>query len=207
MRGRPPKPPDRQAAPRFRKPRGSASASSLGSLRRLTRLTAGLDVFLPELASASDRNVAIFMAANVERELEALLLAAVLKRSDNETKDRLLDRDGALATFYGNIHLGYALELYNKETLSNLDRIRNLRNTFAHAAIPLRFDHRRVASECARLTLAQTGIESFHDNLDDRFNSPRDRFIAVCFQSMITLIMALRSVMENDLKRWTMPDT
>ena len=103
MRSRPPKPSDRQATPRFRKPRGSASASSLGSLRRLTRLTAGLDAFLPELASASDRNVAIFMAANVERELEALLLAAVLKRSDNETKDRLLDRDGALATFYGNI--------------------------------------------------------------------------------------------------------
>ena len=32
-------------------------------------------------------------------------------------------------------YLGYAPELYNKETLSNLDHIRNLRNTFAHAAI------------------------------------------------------------------------
>jgi hypothetical protein len=87
---------------------------------------------------------------------------------DNATRKRLVDRDGALESFYGKNYLGYALGLYNADLLYNLERIRELRNTFAHAAIPLSFGHPRIAAECARFKVASEKV----------FNvPPRDKFM------------------------------
>jgi hypothetical protein len=176
------------AAPRFKKRRASQALS----LRHLTRLAAEIGTFPAELESASDRGAAIFMASNVERVLERLLIEAVLQNQDDHaTRKRLVDRDGALETFYGKNYLGYALGLYDEELLYNLERIRELRNTFAHAAIPLRFDHPRIAAECARFKVVS----------DKVFNGPpRIKFIAVCFDVLKKLISTSITLGQKKLK-------
>jgi hypothetical protein len=105
-----------------------------------------------EIRGISDRSAAIVLASWVERTLEEDIIR-ILPRNDKEIVDKLVERDGALSTFYGKIHLGYALNLYDETTRDNLDCLRRIRNAFAHTAIQIGFGTPEVISEVGKLKL------------------------------------------------------
>ena len=111
--------------------------------------------FGPELRNASDRSVAILIGANVERDLERLLLESLVHVKDEDAIGRLIGRGGALSTFYGNSHLGYAVGLYGIKELGNLESIRRIRNVFAHAPSIVRFDTPEIVAECNKFTILE----------------------------------------------------
>jgi hypothetical protein len=90
MAKRPPKNPVNQSpSPRFRRREKIAgktrpATEPIRTLRDLTRqpLEGGNPEFMPELHEGSDRSVAIIMAANVERDLENMLITCLVQRQD-----------------------------------------------------------------------------------------------------------------------------
>jgi hypothetical protein len=58
-----------------------------------------------------------------------------------------------LATFSAKIQFGYALSIYDAHFTGELDRIREIRNAFAHARKPLRFKRKAVSDVCKSLRL------------------------------------------------------
>jgi hypothetical protein len=105
---------------------------------------------LKEVREVSDRGAAIVLTSWVERELEQWIVA-ILPRHDEKTVEKLQGRDGALNSFYGKIHLGYALGLYDETTRENLDTIRRIRNAFAHTPQAIDFETDEVRKEVKKL--------------------------------------------------------
>jgi hypothetical protein len=90
------------------------------------------------------------LAAWVERELEQWIIAA-LPRNDKKTLEMLRGRDGPLHSFYGKIHLGYALGIYDETERENLDIIRRIRNEFAHTPQAIDFETDAIRKEVENL--------------------------------------------------------
>lgn len=146
--------------------------------------------FVPELHDASDRSAAILISANVARDLEQLIMSSIISTTDEDVKSRLLGRDGALSSFYGNIYLGHAIGLYGQEVLNNLEAIRRIRNVFAHAPSMVCFDLPEIVAECARFSVLDVAIERIEEakmRLNVETLPPRILFINICFQMMTTL--------------------
>jgi hypothetical protein len=146
-----------------------------------------------EILNGSDRSVAIILSAEVERFLEFAILA---KFTNIAGKDKLIGSDGPIATFSRKIQIGYAMGLYNSELRDDLDRIRDVRNDFAHSVMPISFNTSSVRSRCLMLkqsaptsgppTLLRWGLSEgqgpvdiigLEDSVD---KAARNRFIIVC---------------------------
>lgn len=108
------------------------------------------DEILEEVHQTSDRTAAIVLASWVERSLEQSIVK-MLPRHDDELVSKLLERDGALGSFYAKIHLGFALGLYDESVVENLDIIRKVRNAFAHAAIAIHFETQEIIDQVTKL--------------------------------------------------------
>lgn len=91
-----------------------------------------------ELEGLSDRAMAIVCASIIDDGLTSLLKLRLI--NDAKIQKKLLEGQGPLATFAAKIDAGYALNLYSKETHSDLDIIRNIRNKAAHTTTPFSFD-------------------------------------------------------------------
>jgi len=107
----------------------------------------------------------------------------------------LFERDGVLSTFYGNIHLAFALKLIRETVRDDLDVIRRVRNAFAHSILPLTFDTEEVSLEVKRLqhksyytapSSESTEFELFHPN------ETRREFMRCCHAVAQTLIISIR---------------
>jgi len=60
----------------------------------------------------------------------------------------LFDRDGPLSSFSGQIKVGYAMGIYDAAIRRDLDRMREIRNTFAHSIHPLKFTTPAIMAAC-----------------------------------------------------------
>jgi DNA-binding MltR family transcriptional regulator len=96
-----------------------------------------------ELEGESDRAAAIVGASVVERELTDLLLAGLLEVK--EARDLIEVSNAPLATFHAKIRVSYVIGLISAELFGDLERVRKVRNLFAHEHQPLSFDDARVA--------------------------------------------------------------
>jgi hypothetical protein len=109
---------------------------TLHELTRADQTGEDLDFAVNEIIGTSDRTACIITAAMLERHLEAAIIIR-LQRKNKDTINLLLQRDGALSTFFSKIHLGYAMGLYDDIVRKDLDIIRGIRNVFAHSAMPI----------------------------------------------------------------------
>ena len=89
--------------------------------------------------------IAILLASEIERFLE-LTTISYLSRTDEETVDLLVDRDGPLASFCSKIRLAYALAIISPDERDDLEAVRQIRNAFAHTLRPISFKTEQVAT-------------------------------------------------------------
>ena len=96
-----------------------------------------------------DRGTALVAAAWLDDALEARIRAEF--RPDKGTADDLFRPDGGLGSFSARIKLAYLLDLIESTARKDLDRIRGIRNDFAHGRDDLRFTTPSVRDRCRQL--------------------------------------------------------
>jgi hypothetical protein len=118
--------------------------------------------------------------------------------------DPLFERDGALSTFYGNIHLAFALDLINQAVRDDLEIIRRVRNQFAHSVLPLTFQTAEISLEIHKLKHNSYYTLSTEEQVDlEAFAPPGERkeFLACCHAISQILIRNIqdhqRSILDS----------
>jgi hypothetical protein len=118
-----------------------------------------LDNYLPiiqDMESADDRTAAIVGASLVENNLVMVIMNRLRDSLDDTEIKRLFDDRGAvLGTFANRVDIGFGLNLYDKPVRDDLDRIREIRNRFAHHLEVRTFDHPDVAGKCDALNASK----------------------------------------------------
>lgn len=125
-------------------------------LTKLSRATQSLrehvDMLNPEYLSAlDDRVLAIIDSAILEQKLEQALSGRMGHLSKLEQDTLFIGERATLGTFAAKIKIGYAFSLFGKRTRDELERIKSIRNQFAHAAKPINFETKAVRDECQKL--------------------------------------------------------
>jgi hypothetical protein len=154
---RPPKPLERASSPRHKK--GEKPRTAITALQALQHLIDEqpthdhlLDFMAETNSEKNDRGAAILMATNVENALQGaiveLLVAARIKG--------LFRAEGALGSFANKVQMAYAMDIFGDETKANLDIVRIVRNAFAHAKIPIKFDTIQVKEACSHLVIPKS---------------------------------------------------
>ena len=145
-----------------------------------------IDRFEAEIDRTDDRGMVLVASALLEQLLEdAILVSCIKKFEAKDWRNRLFgaDSDGAaISGFHAKVLLGHALGIYGEGLRQDLDRIRRIRNVFAHAKAPLGFRSPIIRSACS--------FHLFHPNwfgTSSRDNTPKKRFLSAVAISMIIL--------------------
>jgi hypothetical protein len=124
--------------------------SALDAVKRLLDLDPGPNDFkhYQEEAGAEKghRGAAILLATNVENALQKSIRRWL--KLEPERRSELFAFNGPSGTFGNRIILAHALGIFGAQTRQNLDIIRTIRNAFAHAERPIRFDTPAIATLC-----------------------------------------------------------
>lgn len=94
--------------------------------------------FAEAKSETNDRGAALLLAANLENVLDI----AIIKRLRlGEKSNNLFGINSPLGTFGFKIRISSAIGIIGNETVENLSLIKAIRNTFAHAKIPVKFSY------------------------------------------------------------------
>jgi hypothetical protein len=206
---RPPKPEGIPSSPR-RKNRGRMNG--LRAIKEaLSALTKGapqeehlLEIEAQANAENNDRGAAILAATNLENAL-SYAIEAKLKPSESQY-DELFGMGGPVGTFSNKIILAHALGLFGPDTRHNLELVRSIRNTFAHARIPVVFETEAIKQGCSLFILPRL-FEAIRVRmpLDPGIpeTNPRRQFQLVCERtahnlSFISMPMVNADIMTSD---------
>jgi hypothetical protein len=129
-------------------------ASNFHKLRKLTNQPATAEhqeeYNRQTSANADDRGFCLLISAQVENALEQALDHEMGKLPE-DLRDAVYREDGPLATFAQKITMAHVMEIIGPVTYANLRNIRQVRNAFAHAKVPINFKTAEVAAVCLDL--------------------------------------------------------
>lgn len=126
-----------------------------------------------------DRAIGIMAGAILEYAL-GLAIRSRLREMAPDEAESLFDNQGhgALATFSQKIWMGFALGVYGEERRSDLLRIKEIRNHFAHVPEEIDFSDPEIASMCRKL---KNPKHYPGDKPQRRPFSPKDRYLDSVF--------------------------
>lgn len=140
-----------------------------------------------------DRSLALITGSFIEQGLESVIaLATVVEYDQPGLRTELFggDKPGALNGFYGKIILGHALGAYPLTFKQDLDRIRHIRNTFAHAKGEISFKTPEVAEACHFYT-----TEHFSGGEKPiTLTTPRNRYVFMAFFAILTFELEVKQL-------------
>ncbi|MHA6724259.1 hypothetical protein [Sphingomonas sp. RS2018] len=102
------------------------------------------------LHKENDRTAAIVGASMVESALEGLMTSALKSRS-TDIAEKLFENRGPLSDFHSKIVVAQAFAIITDRMADDLQRIRKIRNCFAHARLLIDFENPLIAREVAEL--------------------------------------------------------
>jgi hypothetical protein len=122
-----------------------------------------------------DRSVAIMGAALVEYQLGRAILNRLVEMKSKE-QNSLLDNNGhgAIASFSAKIWMGFAIGLYDPDERSDLLKIKDIRNKFAHTDLDLWFGDPGISKLCGGLNKLACILRGYGKKETD---IPRDRYL------------------------------
>ena len=151
--------------------------SDLRKLRMKRAGTAYLSEYFKQIdARTNDRGAAILAATFLENGMEY----AVSRRLPGSPKmfSELYDNNGLLSSFDAKISISEALEIYGPITKLNIHTVKHVRNTFAHASVPIDFQTPEIAAACNTLQLPSQDPQRYRKVL--LFSTPREKFTTIC---------------------------
>lgn len=176
-------------------PTKTTTRRTLRELSRARRQAAEeTHIVMNEVQQGSDRSACIIMSAMVERFLERELLMRLMISESTSKHQALLERDGALSTFFGNIHLAYALDMISQDMKDDLDILRKIRNAFAHSELPITFQSDEVKREINKLRYDQ--YSDLRVGESSPLSAERGQFVTCC----LALIAKFGESVESYLK-------
>jgi hypothetical protein len=104
------------------------------------------------LIEQDDLHVAITAVSIIEAHLEKLIITR-LHSADKDFLNRLFENRGPLSDFNSKILIAQAFGLVTRPLAEELHVMRTIRNTFAHAKMPLSFDMQPIESVVRSLKL------------------------------------------------------
>ena len=139
----------------------------------------GLNLLNKSLRDLDERGLVLSLAAFAEESLGQLLAAFML--STDATSQLLKGFNAPLGTFSSRIKAAYALGLIAKDQSEDLERLRKIRNEFAHSWRPITFGNPKIAPHIRALN---------YSSIDDKFpETPREKV----HSSLTALLVELRS--------------
>ncbi|MBB2818392.1 UNVERIFIED_ORG: DNA-binding MltR family transcriptional regulator [Rhizobium esperanzae] len=148
-----------------------------GDLNRLQKTIEQLD----------ERGLILALAAFAEEALGDLINAFLIP--GDPAKQLLEGFNAPLGTFSARIKMAYSLGLVTKGQYADLDRLRRIRNDFAHTWEPISFSDQKIADHIRALRFRSLSDE-FPTSLTDKVRT-----------SLGTLLIELRSITHQITKR------
>jgi hypothetical protein len=105
-----------------------------------------------EIETQTDRSAAIVAGSFVEATLRAAI-EAEWDIPSNSVRERIFKGYAPLSSFSAKIEIGSVIGLFGPKTHGDLNRIRKIRNEFAHFLNPLSFATPHIARLCEQLQL------------------------------------------------------
>ncbi|MEO5958839.1 MAG: MltR family transcriptional regulator, partial [Opitutaceae bacterium] len=131
----------------------------------------------PTIRQESDRSAAILAAALLDDQLDGLVRAYLLQRKETEP---LFRGDGPLASFAIRNRFAFGLGLIPRDIFHDIDKVRQIRNQFAHKIEGLAFDRPPICDIAKQLKGVQWMIDNAHlvqgikpENVQAVSDSPR----------------------------------
>jgi hypothetical protein len=138
----------------------------------------------------NDRSAALMSSAYVEHALLALIRTGLKPLNEEDENYIFFGRNSTLGTFASRTDIAYALGLISETQKADLDIIRHIRNTFAHAVKNIDFNHDLIKSECDKFSFEFISTVSGDATRDH----PRNLYITICTTlSMAFVKEALRA--------------
>lgn len=109
-----------------------------------------------ETETESDRVAAILSATMLEDALKEAISQFMRPSLSDKDYSSAFDGMGFLSSFSAKITAGYVFGLYGCHTRSDLNIIKDIRNAFAHASIPIDFNTDSIRNACAQLHVCST---------------------------------------------------
>jgi hypothetical protein len=149
-----------------------------------------------ELERQTDRGAGIIGAAFIESLLRQALESRMRLKTleDKRAAKGLFDKMRPLSSFSAKIDLGLVLGLYRSEIRSDLHRIREIRNEFAHEKEPKDFDFQTISDTCAKFWLphhlfivdTQTGTTPYPADARNRYILTTKLLLSLLHRAVIT---------------------
>ena len=145
----------------------------------------------------SDLACALILTAYLEQCIGSLIAKRFIESS---LAERILDpKGGLLGSFKSRVDLAYALGLITKGMYSNLSKVAEIRNTFAHSHIDVKFEDSRIHPLCEKLDLPafvihpimNKSVEQVESDIHQFISTPRMRF------TLITVMLANRLMLTG----------
>lgn len=111
---------------------------------------ADVEATLLHLHQHDDRTAAIVGASLVESVVERLLISS-FSSSASDLNQRLFENRGPLSDFNSKIVVAQAFGVIGDRVADDIQRIRRIRNCFAHARLPVNFEEPAIAMEVSEL--------------------------------------------------------
>lgn len=154
----------------------------------------------------SDYAVALMGASLIERALDAAILSRFVIL-DQDGRNRLFDytHQGPLADFAARSRMGAALGLYGRPTFEDLEKIRNVRNLFAHSASLRKFSEQPIAQACSQFSVLDHVFRHRDDSVCSN-ETPKAAYVSACLQISGRLRARLQDPDETNPIRFPVED-
>lgn len=135
--------------------------------------------FFEELKTQSDRGAVLIAGSLVDSTVRLALQCKMIEMSKEESEGLFENVNAPLGSFSARIKVGRALGIYGPLLEKKLNRIRQIRNQFAHALVPLDLSHEIIAKECEAFPLMML----LKWPLPNEWSDARIRFVTACFDA------------------------
>lgn len=147
-------------------------------------------------AAQFDRSLVLISGSFIEQGLKSVIKLAVVREYDHPLQYAELfggDRPGALNGFYGKIILGHAIGAYTQAFKEDLDRVRHIRNAFAHSKGEISFKTKELEDSCHFNT-----TDHFSNEQGMVFKNARDRYVFMAFFAVLTFELIIKDIGEEN---------
>jgi hypothetical protein len=149
------------------------------------------------VTQAGDYEAAMVSASLLEFTLKLVIYDKFVTLSSDD-QENLFDRPGAsLGSLSARIAMAHALGIIQQGVRTQLNRVREIRNHFAHHRDIVSFEHPSVVAECEQLA-PYTNFPVKLAGLDIPQLGAKERYIQTCFWTVHELAYYLRWYEFND---------
>jgi len=136
-----------------KKKRGSRGKKrpSLRDLPRQMPTAAEMAELVASMDNMDARAAALIMGSIIDNLLEYAILLNFVTLSETQFNALFRNPTSPLSSFSAKIAVAHALGVYGNESRRQLDKLREIRNAFAHTIHPIDFDNPLIAEECLNL--------------------------------------------------------